>query len=328
MTRTRIDVHQHFLPPFYRQALQDANISPPDGMAATPEWSEAEALDALDKLGIATAMLSISSPGVHFGDDAAARDLSRRVNEEGARIVRDNSGRFGLFAATPLPDVDGALAEITYAFDTLDADGVVFETNFNGIYLGDDLLAPVYAELNRRRAVIFVHPTKPHCQCSALTAHGEESRDLAFGWPYPLIEFLFETTRTVTQMMLSGTMSRYPDIRIIVPHAGAMLPVLAGRIEAQKNVGSRKAPNAPDDIRAALRTLHYDMAGSPVPELLSALLQIADPEMLHYGSDWPFTTLAGSLTLLDQLVRTPLFDDTTRAAMFGCNARRLFPRLA
>lgn len=325
--RTRVDVHQHFLPEFYRQALQEAGLSPPDNMARVPEWSVAEALAANDRLGIATSIMSVSSPGVHFGDDGKARALARRVNEEAARAVRAHPRRFGFFASTPLPDVPGALAEIAYALDVLKADGIVFETNFQGTYLGDELLRPVYAELNHRRAVVFLHPTAPNCQCSALTPVGARPRDLAAGWPYPLIEFMFETTRTVTQMMLTGTLARYPNIRMIVPHAGATLSVLAARIEAQKNVGSQKAVNAPADIRAALRTLHYDMAGSPVPETLGALLRFADPAKLHYGSDWPFTPVDSVLELLADLEQTPLFDTAGRAAMMGGNARRLFPRL-
>ena len=326
MSPSRVDVHQHFLPDYYRAALADAGLSPPDGMAATPEWSPESALAMLDRLAIATAFLSISSPGVHFGDAAAARRLARRTNQDAAALAKAYPGRFGFFAVTPLPDVGGALEEIAYAFDTLDADGVVFETNFHGAYLGDDLLKPVYQELNRRRAVIFLHPTAPHCQCSAATHTGEHPCDIAFGYPVPMIEFLFETTRTVTQMMLSGTLARYPDIQVIVPHAGAALPVFAGRIELLMHAGAGVDPAAPSDIRQALRRLHYDMAGAPVPELLGALLQVADPGKLHYGSDWPFTPVAGCEELLGKLNETSLFDEPGRQAMMSGNARQLFTR--
>lgn len=147
-TGGRIDVHHHFLPTFYLDALKQAGLSPPDGMLSTPAWSETKALAMLNKLGIRTAFLSISSPGVHFGNDDSARSLVRHVNEEAARLTKAYPGRFGFFAVTPLPDVDGALEEIRYAFDALGADGVVFESNFNGTYLGDSLLTPVYEELN------------------------------------------------------------------------------------------------------------------------------------------------------------------------------------
>lgn len=320
----RIDVHHHFLPTFYVKAIEKAGLAPPDAMAVTPEWSETKVLAALDKLGIRTAFLSISSPGVHFGNDSAARSLARRLNEEAARLTQAYPGRFGFFAVTPLPDIEGALAEIRYAFDSLGADGVVFLTNFHGNYLGDSLLMPIYEELNKRRAVLFLHPTEPHCQCSASTSAGEHPHDIAFGYPVPLIEFIFETTRTITHMMLSGTLTRYPDLRLIVPHAGAALPILAGRIELLMNAGSPIDKDAPKSVRSALRGLHYDLAGAPVPELLSALLQIADPEKLHYGSDWPFTPIEKCEHLLKQLNETQLLSDEVReAAMIG-NACSLF----
>jgi 6-methylsalicylate decarboxylase len=320
-TSGRIDVHHHFLPAFYVEALQAAGLSLPGN---TPEWSEAKVLAMLDRLGIDTAFLSISAPGVHFGDDEAAKRLARRTNEEAARLTKAHPGRFGFFAITPLPDVEGALAEIRYAFDTLGADGVVFESNFRGTYLGDDRLIPIYEELNQRRAVIFLHPTAPHCQCSPSTSTGEQPRDLAFGYPVSLIEFIFETTRTIVNMMLSGTLARYPNLRVIVPHAGAALPVLAGRIELLLKAGAPVDKDASPDIRAVLRELHYDLAGAPVPEALSVLLQIADPKKLHYGSDWPFTPLQNCEQLLKQLNETPLLSDEVRAAAMTTNAHSLF----
>ena len=321
----RIDVHQHFLPMFYLDALKQAGLSPPDGMPNTPEWSETEALAMLDRLGIRTAFLSISSPGVHFGNDDAARSLARRANEEAARLTKAYPGRFGFFAVTPLPDVDGALEEIRYAFDVLGADGVVFESNFRGTYLGDSSLTPVYEELNKRGAVLFLHPTAPHCQCSVFTTAGEHPHDIGLGYPMPLIEFIFETTRTVTQMILSGTLARYPNLRLIVPHAGAALPVVASRLELM-NAGSPVSKDAPQDVRETLRSLHYDLAGAPVPEALSVLLQIADPQKLHYGSDYPFTPLKACEQLLEKLNETRLLSGEIREAAMTGNAYSLFSR--
>ena len=194
------------------------------------------------------------------------------------------------------------------------------------MYLGDRELEPIYRELDRRGAVVFLHPTRPHCRCSIHTGAGERERDLSFGYPVPLIEFLFETTRVVTHLLLSGTLTRYPNIRVIVPHAGACLPVLAGRIPAQMHVGRPIDPQAPDDVRAALALLHYDLAGSPVPETLQALLHFADRGRLHYGSDWPFTKVEGCEKLLGDLNATSLLDDEDRAAAMHGNAERLFPK--
>lgn len=252
MTQRRIDVHAHYLPEFYRQALAENGQSRPDGMPKIPEWSEASALQTMDTLGVQTAMLSISSPGVHFGDDGAARALAARLNDEGARLKRQNPNRFGFFAVTPLPDVDGAVR----ALDRLDADGVTLETNFHGVYLGDEKLEPLYRELNARRAVVFLHPTSPSCPCC---------ESLALGYPRPMLEFMFETTRSVSQMILSGVLQRFPDLRIVVPHAGAALPVLASRIESQHALlqGTSADETLAANFKSEMAKLYYDLAGAP-----------------------------------------------------------------
>jgi predicted TIM-barrel fold metal-dependent hydrolase len=200
--KDRIDVHFHYLSPEYREEMVDAVGGWPDGFRA-PHWSVDSALAMMDRMGIATGVLSVSSPGVHFGNEAEARLLARSVNEFAARTRADHRGRFGGFASLPLPDVDGALNESAYALDTLKLDGVVMLTNFNGVYLGDKRLDPVFEELNRREAVIFIHPTSPICwQQSAL------------GYLRPMIEFTFDSTRAVVNLIFSGTTARCPNLRI------------------------------------------------------------------------------------------------------------------
>lgn len=317
MNPSRIDVHCHYLPDFYRQALEENGQTQPDGMSAIPEWSEASALETMNQLGVRTAMLSISSPGIHFSNDADARALARRINDEGARLKREHPDRFGFFAITPLPDLDGAIAEATRALDDLDADGVSVETNQNGIYLGDEKLDVFYKELNKRKAVIFIHPTSPSCPCC---------ESLALGYPRPMLEFMFETTRSVSQMILSGVTQRYPDLHIVVPHAGAALPVLASRLETLISIF--EGGDAALNFKRELSRLHYDLAGAPLPELLSALLQIVSPERLLYGSDWPFTPTKSCMTLAKQLDETPLLTGEQRTQAMNSNALKLFPRLA
>ncbi len=313
----RVDIHAHFVPAFYREALGEAGLSEPDGIRAMPEWDADSTLSVMDRLGVATAMLSISSPGVHFGDDAKARALSRRVNEEGRRLVEAYPGRFGFFASLPLPDVDGAIAEATYAFDVLHADGVVFETNQHGVYLGDPKLEPLYAELNRRKAVMFVHPTSPACSCSD-RLHQQ--------YPQPMLEFMFETTRSISDMVLAGALERAPDLKVIVPHAGAALPVLLERIELLLPLLGQDKPMP--SMRDAMRRLHFDVAGAPVSQLLDALLQVADPKRIHYGSDYPFTPAVACEVLLKKIETTPLLDARTREGILRTNAHALFPRLS
>jgi predicted TIM-barrel fold metal-dependent hydrolase len=324
----RVDVHSHFIPEAYRAALERNGQSQPDGIASLPAWDVDTALSTMDRLGVETAFLSISSPGIHFGDDEGARSLARIVNEEGAQLVRSHPGRFGFFASLPLPDVDGAVAELRHAFDHLAADGVVLETNFDGVYLGDARLEPLYAELDAREAIVFIHPTSPHCPCCAHDKRGEAATKSTLGYPKPMLEFIFETTRTVTNMVLSGVLDRYPNIIVIVPHAGAALPVLAGRIELLLPMLSAPGSQTPPSIRSALKRLHFDLAGAPVPELLGALLQVATPDRIHYGSDWPFTPVVVCEALLSKLDATSLLDVPSRQRIMRDNAVRLFPRLA
>ena len=172
-----VDVHAHFLPPDYVAAAKAAGHLEPDGMPGWPAWSEAQHLELMDAHGIASAMLSISSPGVHFGDDAAARELARHVNTYGAEVVRRHPRRFGHFASLPLPDVDGSIAELSYALDVLGSDGVAVESNHGGVYLGDPMLEPVWQELDRRRCTVFVHPTSP-----------PNADSLGLGLPRPMLE--------------------------------------------------------------------------------------------------------------------------------------------
>ena len=177
----------------------------------------------------------------------------------------------------------------------------------------------LYAELNWRKTVAFIHPTSPSCSCC---------ESLALGYPRPIMEFLFETTRSVVQMILSGVTIRYPDLRIIVPHAGAMLPVIASRVELLSPLLPLAKDHPLPDLRAELRKLHYDLAGAPLPELLGALLQVADKNHLHYGSDWPFTPADACEKLARQLDATPLLNADAKHATMDGNARQLFPRLA
>ena len=315
----RVDVHAHFLPPLYADALRAAGHDKPDGMPAIPPWNVTDCLATMDALGVQTAMLSISSPGVHFGDDQAARSLARQVNEAAAALRAAHPGRFGHFAALPLPDVDGAVAEAVHALDHLNSDGVVLESNHDGVYLGDPRLDTLYRALDQRKAVIFIHPTSPACSCCARL-------DAVF--PRPVLEFMFETTRSVADMVAAGVLERFPNLKVIVPHAGAVLPVLANRIDLTAGLlrpaGAAPAPS----LRATLGRLNFDLAGAPVPNQLRELLDVADPARIHYGSDYPFTPAPACEALLRQIETTDLLTTEQRAAIFRANALALFPRLA
>ena len=304
-TRGSIDVHAHHLPALYREALARHGHDQPDGFPLVPEWSAEEHVAVMDRLGIATSVLSISSPGVDLGDEGAA--LARAVNEEGRRAVVDHPGRFGLFASLPLPDVDAALAEIAHCCDHLDVDGFALLTNVGGTYLGDPSLAPIWAELDRRRARVFIHPTSPPCW-----------EHTSLGRPRPMVEFLFDTTRAVIDLVLSGTVARHPGIDVIVPHGGATLPMVADRV----GVFSLLLDVGPEvDVLRDLGRLHYDLAGYPLPRQLDALLTMVSPEHLHYGSDHPFTPEFAVAASRDRLAEAGDLLDRLRA-----NTERLLDR--
>lgn len=312
--KDRIDIHFHFLSPEYRDKMIDAVGAWPDGFPA-PQWSADEALAMMDRVGIATGMLSVSSPGVHFGNDTEARVLARSVNEFASRTIAEHRGRFGGFASLPLPDIDGALEDIGYAFDMLKLDGIVMLTNFNGVYLGDKRLDPVFEELNRRGAVVFIHPTSPICwQQSAL------------GYPRPMIEFTFDSTRAVVNLIFSKTTTRFPKVRFIVPHAGGTLPFLARRIAM---FGPRlAAAGTAIDVQENLRRMYYDLAGSPSSNALAPLLEMTERTHILYGSDYVHTPEAVVSAHLNELLSSKLLSSDDFRAIARDNALVLFPGLA
>jgi 6-methylsalicylate decarboxylase len=308
-----IDVHHHFVPDAYRSALLAAGIDRPDGMPAIPPWSEASALAFIDQMGIDTAYLSISTPGVFFEGSAAA-DLARIVNETAAGLIATHPGRFGSFATLPLPDVAASLEEIAHSLDHLALDGIVMLTHYGDIYLGDPRLDPVFDELNRRRAIVFIHPTSPIC-----------CEQTALGFPRPILEFMFDTTRTVTNLIYSGTLDRCPDISWIIPHAGAALPSLVGRIDMMRAVAPDRC-HAAEPVANYLGRFHYDVAGPRTDDSLRGLLGIANSKHVLYGSDWPFTPAPGVTHSLEALNATTVFDADQLNDIYRYNARRLLPR--
>ncbi|WP_033290474.1 amidohydrolase family protein [Amycolatopsis jejuensis] len=305
-----IDVHTHYLPPSYRDALDGQGL--PDNIPALPTWSASGQIGGMDTLGIATAMLSISSPGVLLPDPAATITLARKVNDDGAEAARDRPDRFGLLASLPLPDVDAALAEIRRAYDELGADGITMVTNYAGRYPADPLFRPVLAELDRREAVVLVHPVAP-----------PNHESVSFGRPIPMLEFPFETTRAFTDLVLSGATRDFPRIRWIVSHAGAPLPVLAERVAW---VSRLLGANGNDvDVQAEFAKLYYDLAGAPLPTLLPALLSWVGPDRVLYGSDMTFTPLDEVIPLARKLRESEHLDSVYQDVLRG-HAGKLFPR--
>jgi len=312
----KIDMHVHYLPQSYKEALLNSGEEKPDGFP-TPEWNSDTHLEIMKRLGIATSMISISSPHINFGDEKAAKKLARIVNEEGAEVVKKYPNKFGLLASLPLPNIEDSVEEIKYAMDVLHVDGFTLPTNTQGVYLGNHSLDPIFDELNKRKAVIVLHPNKP----------SSVPKDVNEGLPIPTMEFLFDTTRTVTNMIIKGTLKRFPNIKFVIPHAGTFLTILADRLDPflqHMPVGEEKIKV---NVYDALKELYYDVAGFCLPRQLETLLQIVDVSHLLYGSDSPYTPKFGCIALSSLLAETNLLTDNQRRAIYYDNALALFPRL-
>ncbi|NQV56932.1 MAG: amidohydrolase, partial [Rhodospirillales bacterium] len=202
---TRIDVHHHLAPPEYISELSPAQRIPPPLANWTPERS----IETMDEGGVDLSLTSITLPGLWFGDDAQAQRLARMCNDYAARLRSDYPGRFGMFVNLPLPDIDTSLAEIEYGLDELKADGVVLFTSYGDVWLGDPAYDAVYAELNRRKAVVYTHPMTPNC-----------CENILPGIPDAVIEYQTDTSRAIARVVFGGMAAKYPDIRIIWSHGG------------------------------------------------------------------------------------------------------------
>lgn len=309
----RIDTHHHVVPPFYRQWLLDRGITA--GGREIPTWSPEAALDFMDSTGVETAVVSVSTPGVEpgIGDSngphgpSEGRAMARRVNEYAAELTRENPERFGFFATLTLPDLDGALEELAYAFDELNADGVVLLANTRGIYLGDPAFEELMAELNRRSATVFVHPSElPAAPVPGIA-------------PF-VADFLLDTTRAAANLVASGTMDRYEDLKVILSHAGGFVPYAAARMGANIVESGDRVEGL-----QALQKFYFDTALSSSEYALPSLLAFADPQRVLYGSDFPYASPERSAWFTGQLDG---YHDIDHAAVNRGNAERLFPRFA
>ncbi len=304
--RGRIDVHHHMLADFY---------------FAKNRWTPDASLSTMDKFGTETAILSFVVPGqVIYDGSEKARGLARQANEYGAKLVNDHPKRFGLFAALPLREPDASLKEIEYAFGTLKCDGVVVMTSAGDKWLGDPLFAPIFDELNRRKSAVFIHPSTANC-----------CRNLVPGVADSVVEYDFDTTRTVTSLLFSGTLARCRDIRWIINHSEAAIPTLAGRIKdrvpgAASTAGhlgtEGKSDKTPDGVYFELKRLYYECAHATYPMPMAALRAFVPTSQLLFGTDYPVEPYE---TTVEQIPGLALPEDVQLALDRG-NAERLWPR--
>lgn len=300
----RIDVHHHFVPDAYVAAMKANKIRP-------VKWSIQASLEEMDKSGIATSFISPPPPGITFGDPAFRRKLARDINEAGAKMASDRPTRFRLLASLPFADVEGSLAEIAYSYDTLKADGISLMTSYNGKYLGDPTQWPILEELNRRKAVVYTHPTTPDC-CRGIQPFVSINA----------IEGPVDTTRTMVSLMFQGGAAKYPDIKWIFSHSGGVTPFLLSRYQREEVERDRKSV-LPNGLMHELRKFYYDTAQGHHEGALKALLAIIPTSQVLYGTDYPFWD---GRRVTNDLAKGG-FSAADLMAIDRGNALRLFPNL-
>ena len=326
----RIDVHCHSMTPAYRAAI--SSLGP---TIRTPAWTTQAAIDFLDRHGTAAAVLSLSVPGTHHGDDAKARQLARRCNEEAAEFVDRHPKRLGAFATLPIPDVEGACEEARHALDVLKLDGIGLLASYNGKYLGAAEFDPIFELMNERSAVVLIHPNNhPSTQ---LVRQG-----ISKGIGNFIVEFLFDTTRAALNLLFSDALDRFPNIRFILCHAGGTLPYVTWRLA---EIVSRQMTVPPWDaqypspfmqrhsgrvtadlVRGQLKRFWYETALAAGPETFGSLKAVANPDRILFGSDWPYCPDDMTEDMIDALGDATMLDRKQRAAIERGNALHLFPR--
>jgi predicted TIM-barrel fold metal-dependent hydrolase len=301
----RIDVHHHPAPPGYAALMKSRNQLLP----AINSWTPGKTLEDMERGGVATAVLSV--PNL----DADPPNVLREWNEYMARLAADHPGRFGVFAALPEMDIDAGLREIEHAFDVLEADGVGMLTNSGDRWLGDPHYAPLFEELDRRRAVVFVHPAIPNC-CKCAFAQ------LPLQQFHPF-EFPADTTRAIARMLFTGAAARYANIRFIFSHGGGTMPFVHERLVRMTARSPEVAALVPKGIEYELRKFHYELAQASHAAALAAITRIIPTGQLMFGSDYPYRSCAEHAHALEQFG----FNDADAAAICRGNALRLLPRL-
>lgn len=309
----RIDFHNHIVPPVYRETLAGAGVTD-IGRVPFPAWSVAQLDEQMAVLGIERAILSLSAPGVDFGDEALAVRLARQTNDLLADMRAGDARRYGGFATLPLPHVDRALAELK-RLEGSRLEGVVLLTNYRGRYLSDPAFAPMFEELNRRGALIFLHPGLPP---------GDAGAGLAL--PPPILEFVFDTTRCVADLIFTGTLDKYPRLDWVLSHLGGALPFLAWRmamIEHSPRDAYAEFQARGRSVQDYLAKLYFDTAVSAGPAGLAATLEVVAPSQLVFGSDVPFLPFDYARKTADALDAYPRLTPADRAGIAAGNALRL-----
>jgi predicted TIM-barrel fold metal-dependent hydrolase len=305
----RIDVHHHFWEPGYRREVAAAGELQPQAR----DWTVENSLEDMDSAGVATAVLSVTTPGFWMGHHGQMLRLARSCNDYGAKLVQDHQGRFGLFAGLPMLDADASLREIEYALDVLKADGIGLFTSYGDRWLGDPVFDAVFEELDRRRAVVYTHPIAPDCCHNLIPGIGDA-----------VIEYCTDTTRAIARMLFTGSMTRWQNIRFIWSHAGGTVPFLSERL-IRAGSGPDMAARLPRGVLPELQRCYYDVAQAAHPMALAALTRMVATSQILFGTDYPYRQSGEYVEFLSDF---PDFTEADRRAINRENALKLLPRLA
>ena len=312
----RIDVHSHMIPEFYREAAIAAGAVPAQGRY--PSWSPELALQMMQENEIRTILTSIAYPAFNFGSLREAATLARRCNEYAAEIGVKWPGRFGGLASLPIQDpfsLDSALVELDYAMGTLGTDGVMLFASYAEKFLGDPVYEPLMAALNQRRCAVLIHPT--------YTASAKKI-DL----PYPgfMIEYLFDTTRAAVNLLFTDSLTRYPDIKFILAHAGGTIPYVSWRLAITPTIDRTMPQWSSEEIHQKLKRFWYDTALSPSFATMGSLLHVADPTKVLFATDWPMSGAVGTTESVKCISAPGLLSEQQQADINRGNALKLFPK--
>jgi aminocarboxymuconate-semialdehyde decarboxylase len=314
----RIDVHQHVVPPFWVEGIP-SNGGDPSGArkgdaanSVLPKWTPEGAIALMDSLEIATGILSLTAPGIVGWAEKERPVMARRVNEYTADLVTKNPTRFGNFATLPLPDVEQSLIELGFALDTLHADGVILLSNYGDKYLGEETFLPLWEELNRRKAVVFVHPGLPLPPTTGIAG--------------PLVDYPFATTRVAVQLVLNGVVDKFPDVKIILAHAGGFVPYASHRFAELAHVFRPDAPEKTELLKTFQR-FYFDTALASSPASLPTLTAFAQHQNVLFGTDYPFAPANVVTNFTEKLDGYEPLESTFRNKISHENALALFPRL-
>lgn len=316
MSLKTIDVHTHYVIKEYYDFVHASGRIREDGFPM-PDWYTFDNhLALMDELEIDWSLLSIASPQPYYEDDAAAVALARILNERVAEFRDKHPTRIGFSAYLPHPNLDAAIEEAIYCLDVLGASAVKLASNARGLYMGDPKMNPLFEELNKRHAIITMHPHRPEPQQESVWSAG----------PIPVFEFICDTTRAVINMIANGVFERYPDIRLIVPHNGSFLPNIYERFPIIVDFLAEKGLMDRIDVKKSYAKLYFDCSGDPIPSNLEFLLTTTTPDRVLYGSDYPFSNAEISRKKIKGLREH--FDENPRLKpykemIFGGNAQRL-----